>query len=184
MKNIRDSKYDSVLEQLEKTYPTWNLCSYENLGRITNEFPITNKPRFWNERCEEVLSAIHDLNVTFHRYPKNYQMKMIISPEFESLFSSQIFPFLQSKIKDTKNPNPEQTAIMVSMCQMYLKLGLDGMKETMPSEFLHILQAKFDDIMLLMDSINQYTKRIAPKYTKSIDFDFDFYTKKKKSKKN
>jgi len=184
MRNIHGSKYDSVLEQLKVTYPAYTLSSYENLGRITNEFEITNKPRFWNERCEEVLSAIQDLDVTFHYYPDKYKMKMIISPQFESLFSSQIFPFLQNKIKDTKNPNPEQTAIMVSMCQMYLRLGLDGMKETMPSEFLHILQAKFDDIMLLMDSINQYTKRIAPKYTKSIDFDFDFYTKKKKSKKN
>jgi len=182
MRNIHDSKHDSVLDQLEKTYPTHTLCSYENLGRITGEFKITNKPRFWNERCEEVLSAIHDLNVTFHRYPKNYQMKMIISPEFESLFSSQIFPFLENKIQYGKT-NPEYTAIMIKMCSMYLRLGLDGMKKTMPSEFQQILQTKFDDIMLLMNSINQYTKRLAPKESNATEFNFDFYNKKKKTKK-
>lgn len=183
MKNIHDSKHDSVLEQLEKTYPTYKLCSYENLGRITNEFKITNKPRFWNERCEEVLSVIHDIDVTFHRYPEKYQMKMIVSPQFESLFSSQIFPFLEKKIQYGKT-NPEYIAIMIKMCEIYLRLGLDGMKKTMPSEFQHILQAKFDDIMLLMDSINQYTKRLAPKESNAIDFDFNFYEKKERKKKS
>ena len=182
MKSIRSSKQDTVLDMLEETYPYYSLCSYENLGRMTGEFKITNKPRFWNERCREVLSAIQDLTVTFHRYPKNYQMKMIVSPQFESLFSSQIFPFLENKIQYGKT-NPEYTAIMIKMCSMYLRLGLDGMKKTMPSEFQQILQTKFDDIMLLMQSINQYTKRLAPKHSKATEFNFDFYNKKKKSRK-
>ena len=184
MRNIHDSKHDSVLDQLEKTYPTHTLCSYENLGRITGEFKITNKPRFWNERCEEVLSAIQDFNVTFHRYPEKYKMKMIVSPQFESMFHSQIFPFLEHKIRYTKNPKPEHTTMMIKLCGMYLKLGLDGMKETMPSEFQYIIQTKFDDIMMLMDSINQYTKRLAPKESNAIDFDFNFYEKKERKKKS
>jgi len=184
MKSIRISDTDTVLEMLEETYPTYKICSYENLGRITGKFEITNKPRLWNERCEEVLSAIHDLNVTFRRYPDKYKMKMITSHEFETLFSSQIFPFLQHKIGNTKNPNPEQTAMMIKMCGMYLKLGLAGMTASMPSEFAYILQTKFEDIMLLMDSINEYTRRIAPKSSSTIDFSFNFYDKKESKKKS
>ena len=183
MKSIRSSDKDSVLEMLEKTYPTYKICSYENLGRITGEFEISNKPRFWNERCEEVLSAIQDFNVTFHRYPDNFKMKMIVSPQFESMFNRQIFPFLEHKMRYSKKPNPEQITMMIKLCGMYLKIGLEGMKETMPSEFQYILQTKFDDIMMLMDSINQYTKRLVPKYSKATEFNFDFYNKKKKSKK-
>jgi len=183
MKSIRTSDTDAVLEMLEETYPTYKICSYENLGRITGKFEITNESRFWNERCEEVLSAIQDLNVTFHRYPNNYKMKMIVSPQFESLFTSQIFPFLEHEIQYAKKPKPEQITMMIKLCEMYLKIGLDGMKKTMPSEFQQILQTKFDDIMLLMQSINQYTKRLAPKHSKATEFNFDFYNKKKKSKK-
>ena len=183
MKSIRTSHIDAVLEMLEETYPTYKLCSYENLGRLTGEFKITNKPRFWNERCEEVLSGIQDLDVTFHRYPDKYKMKLITSHQFESLFTSQIFPFLENRIQYAKKQNPEQITMMIRLCEMYLKIGLEGMKGTMPSEFQQILQTKFDDIMLLMNSINQYTKRLAPKHSKATEFNFDFYNKKKKSKK-
>ena len=183
MKNIRNSKYDSVLEQLEETYPTYKICSYENLGRITGKLKITNESRFWNERCEEVLSAIQDLNVTFHCYPDKYKIKMIVSPQFESLFTSQIFPFLIHEIQYAKKQNPEQITMMIKLCEMYLKIGLDGTKGTMPSEFQDILETKFNDIMLLMQSINQYTKRLAPKQSKATEFNFDFYNKKKKKTK-
>ena len=183
MRYRQTARGEHVLDMLIKTFPTHKICSYENLGRIMGESKITNEPRFWNERCEEVLSTINDINVTFHRYPEKYKMKMIVSPQFESLFTSQIFLFLRDKIKHTKNSQPEDTVMMIKLCGIFLKIGLGAMKNVMPSEFLDIFQKKFDDMMLLMYSINQYTKRIDPKHTKSTEFNFDFFNAMKKTKK-
>jgi hypothetical protein len=177
MKNIRNSKYDSVLDEVEKTYPNYSLCSYENLGRITGKLEITNPSRFWNERCREMLQAINDINVIFHRYPDSYKSKMLVSPQFQGFFHSQLFPYLSPKIQDQKNASSEDTAMMIKICSNFLQIGLSGILKSMPSDFTHILEPKIQEIFSLMEAINQYTNRIAPNYSKSTNFPFDLYAK-------
>jgi len=178
MKSIRNSKVDSVLDVIEKTYPSYRLCSYENLARINGKLKITNSSRFWNDRSHDVLSAIHDINVTFHRYPESHKQKILASKEIETLFHSQIFPHLESKIRDSKNASPEDTAMMVKICSNFMKIGLSGLLRSMPSDFTHILEPKIQEIFSLMDAINQYTNRIAPRHAKISEFPFDLYTGK------
>jgi len=177
MKPIRDSKVDAVLEDIKKTYPNYSLCSPENLARITKQdgFEITNESRFWNERCKEILIAIHDINVIFHRYPDSYKTKIIASHEFETLFHSQIFSFLEPRIKDKKNASPEDTAMMIKLCSKFIQIGLSGMLRSMPSDFTYILEPQIQEVFTLMSAINQYTRRIAPRYAKSTEFPFNLY---------
>ena len=181
----RTTKDDSVLYALEKTYPDYSLCSYENLGRVTRKFKITNSSRFWNERCEEVLKPIHDINQTFHYFPESYQEKMILSREIQVLFETNIFSNLKKKIKDKKNPKPKDTAMMIKLCSRFMDIGLTGMLQTMPSDFIHILTPKVQELFTLMSAINQYAERIAPSFAKSTEFPFDMYEKsiKKQLKK-
>jgi len=181
----RTSEDDSVLYALEKTYPDYSLCSYENLGRVTRKFEITNPSRFWNERCEEVLKPIHDINQTFHYFPELYQEKLILSHEVQVLFETNIFPHLESKLKDKKNPDPKDTAIMIKLCSRFMNIGLTGMLQTMPSDFTNILAPKIQELCTLMSAINQYAERIAPSFAKSTEFPFDMYEKsiKKQLKK-
>jgi hypothetical protein len=176
MKSIRTSKVDSVLDDVEKTYPSYNLCSYENLARINGKLKITNPPRFWNERSHEVLSAVHDINVTFHRYPDSHKQKILASKEIETLFHSQIFTYLESKIRDSKKASPEETAIMVKICSNFMKIGLSGLLKLMPSDFTHILEPKTQELFTLMNAINEYTNRISPRHAKTSEFPFDLYT--------
>ena len=185
MKPIRNSGYDAVLIELKKTYPNYSLCSYENLGRVTRKFKITNSSRFWNERCEEVLKPIHDINQTFHYFPEIYQEKLIFSKELKVLFETNIFPHLGKKIKDMKDPEPKDTAIMIKLCSRFMNIGLTGMLQTMPSDFTHILATKVQELFTLMNAINQYAERIAPSFARSTEFPFDMYEKsiKKQLKK-
>ena len=176
MKKVRSSDDDSVLEFVKKTYPKYTLCSYENLGRLIGKTIITNESRFYNERCQEILNTIHNINQTFHHYPDSYKDKMISSHEFDSLFFSQIFPHLKNKIKEWKNPKPEDTVMMIKLCSNFIHIGLTGMLQSMPSEFIHILEPKVRELFTMMNAINQYTKRIAPKYSKSTEFPFDVYS--------
>lgn len=187
MKIGHESIHDAVLERLEKTYPDWSLCSYDDLGRMYGDFVITNTSRFWNERSIEVLSAFHEINGTLHRFPDSYLRKIILSPQFSSLFEAQVFAFLEKKIQHEKNPNAEDVVLMMKLCSIFLRIALNGMKQSMPSEFTHILEPKLEEVFTLMSAINQYTKRIAPSYAKSTDFPFDLYKmedeKQKKSAK-
>ena len=185
MKPIRTSEYDAVLSDIQETYPNYKLCSHENLGRICRELEITNEPRFWNERSKEILQAIQDINVTFHRYPDFYKNRILASKELESLFDTQIFPHLVPKIKDMKNADPKDVAMMVKICSNFLRIGLSGLLQSMPSDFTYLLEPKIQEVFSIMSAINSYTQRIAPRYAKSIQFPFDMYEKiiKKQVKK-
>jgi|TARA_B110000263_G_C15075481_1_gene403830 hypothetical protein len=184
MKSIPTAVDIAVLKHLEKTYPDFKLCSYENLGRLNYQQKIMNPYRFWNERSREVIKSIHEINVTLHRFPDKHIMKIIASPTFESLFFSQVFPYLEKKIHDTKKPNPEEMVMMIKLCDKFLKIGLEGMKQTMPDEFQQLLQVKYDEFMSLMQAINQHSKKLSPNEFKKTEFTFDLHTKKKVTKKN
>ena len=67
--------------------------------------------------------------------------------------------------------------MMVKLCTNFLRLGLSGMMQTMPSEFAHILQPKYEEIFSLMSAINEYTRRVAPRHAKFTEFPFDLYAK-------
>ena len=56
--------------------------------------------------------------------------------------------------------------------------GLEGIEETMPEEFNEILEIKIKDIMLEVQSITKLTKKLSPKSSNAVDFNFDFHPKK------
>ena len=186
MKKIRESNDDIVFDELEKTYPDYSLCSLVNLGRMSGRFKITNESRFWNERCDDFLKPLHDFNQTFQYFPDSYKAKLLFSREIDVMFFSGIFPYLTDKIKDAKNPDPKDIAMMIRLCSKFLTIGLTGILQTMPSSFIHILEPKVQEVFTLMEGITQYTKQIAPSYAKSIEFPYDMYEKsvKKQEKKH
>ena len=180
MRKIRESGDDAVLEQIKKTYPNFKLCSYENLVMIKNQDKISNPSRFWNKNSEILLHAINDINNTFYHYPDKQKLKIISSIHYQTWFE-EMFKFLKKKTKSTKNKKKqslEEITTMMNLSEKFLKVGLDGMKITMPDEFQEILQTKIDDIMLQMKSITELTKRLSPKSSNAVDFNFDFHPKK------
>jgi hypothetical protein len=181
MKEIPSSSNDSVLDNIEDTYPNYKLGSYQNLVKIKNPDKIRNSSRFWNERSEELLNAINDINDTFYHFPVKQKFKIISSKHYQRLFD-EIFVFLDNKIKSTKNDkkqNLEQFTMMMKLSEKFLKIGLEGIEKTMPDEFNEILETKIKDIMLEVQSITKLTERLSPKKSNEVDYDFDYYTRGK-----
>ena len=164
MKKVLTSGDDSVSDKIEDTYPTYKLGSYSNLVKIKNPDKIRNSSRFWNDRSDELLSAINDINNTFYHFPDKQKLKIISSSHYQRLFD-EVFLFLDNKIFSTKKDSREsidEFALMMKLSERFLKLGLEGVEKTMPDEFDQILETKIKDIMLHVQSISKLTERLSP----------------------
>jgi len=172
MKQIRTSDRDSVIEQLEKTYPDFKLCSYEHLGMMNKQLEMDkNTSRFWNNRSSEVLKSIKEMNNVMHYFPDTYFEKIIADREFAMFFHSQYMLYLNKQVKK-KKADPDKVALMIKLYSNFLQIGMQGILQQMPSEFTHILEPKVQEIMELMNAIKQYTKAVAPKKAQVMDFPF------------
>jgi hypothetical protein len=182
MKKILTSLDSSVLEDIKDTYPNYKLGSYSNLVRIKNPNKIRNSSRFWNERSDEVLNAINDINDTFYQFPVKNRLKMVSSKHYER-FLEEIFLTLDSKLFSTHNLNTKQSldefTLMMKLSEKFLKIGLEGLEKTMPDEFDQILEEKIKDIMLHVQSITKLTERLSPKKPNEVSYDFDYFTRGK-----
>ncbi len=178
MREIPNSTTDSVLDKIEDTYPNYKLGSYSNLVKIKNPDKIRNSSRFWNDRSEEMLNAINDINDTFYHFPDKQKLKIISSKHYERLFD-EVLLFLDNKIKSTKKNAREsldEFTLMMKLSERFLKLGLEGIEKTMPDEFDEILETKIKDIMLHVQSITKLTERLSTKKSSEVSYDFDFFT--------
>ena len=179
MKKIRESGDDSILEAMKNNYPHYKLGSYENLVRLKNPDKISNKSQFYKDRSQELLNAINDINDTFYDFPDKQKLKIISSKHYQKLFY-EIFLFLDQKTKSTKNEgkqNLEEFTLMMNLSEKFLKIGIEGIKKTMPEEFNEILETKIKDIMLQVQSITQLTKKLSPTKSNEVDYDYDYYTR-------
>ncbi len=172
MRSIRSSESTFEINALKDTYPNFKICSYENLHKLKNSSQITNKSRFYNERCQEILQLFEDMNSTIHFYPDKYLEKIFASKDFSTFFHSQLFPFLENKIESKREPDEDTMTLMIKLCSSFLNIGLAGIIKMMPTEFTHILEPKTRELFTLMDTIQQYTERIAPNQAKKTRFPF------------
>ncbi|MEO2085227.1 MAG: hypothetical protein ABGW65_06850 [Marinoscillum sp.] len=181
MRKIQTSGDDSVLEKIEDTYPNYKLGSYSNLVKIKNPDKIRNSSRFWNDRSEEMLSAINDINDTFYHFPDKQKLKILSSRHYQRLFD-EVFLFLDNRISSTTKHTREsldEFTLMMKLSERFLKLGLEGVEKTMPDEFDEIMETKIKDIMLHVKSITELTNRLSPKKPNEISYDFDYYLRGK-----
>ena len=182
---IPNTKQQKVLSELSNTHDGFGLCSFENLARIKDSktFSITNKSRFWNDRCEEILHTWNDTNKVFHYFPENYQKKMIASREFGSLFLTQILVTLENdldslerKKKKKKQLTQDEEQNYVMLLKLYSKffnIGLAGIERLVPTEFHQIIYEQVESIKTLMRAIDSYTQRLAPNQVISSKFPFE-----------
>jgi len=174
MRSIQSSKVEAEIDALKDTYPNYTLCSYENLRKLKNSQEITNKSRFYNERCQEILQFFEDMNSSATLIPDKYLEKIFASKDFSTFIDSQVFLYLQTKIE--KGEADEETiAIMIKLCSSFLNLGLGGIIKMMPPEFTQILEPKTSELFALMNTIQQYTERISPNQAKKMNFPFKHF---------
>jgi hypothetical protein len=181
MKNIRTSGEDSELAKIEDTHPYYTLSTKSNLVKIQNPDKIRNKSRFWNDRSEEILHAINDINETFYHFPDKQKLKILSSKHYQRLFD-EVFLFLDNRISSTTKHTREsldEFTLIMKLSERFLKLGLEGIEKTMPDEFDEILETKIKDIMLHVKSISTLTDRLSPKNPNEMSYDFDYYLRGK-----
>ena len=185
MQEIPNSTTESVLDEVKETHPTYKIGTYSNLVKIQNykKSPkiIRNSSRFWNDRSDELLSAINDINETFYHFPDKQKLKILSSSHYQRLFD-EVFLFLDNRISSTTKHTREsldEFKLMMKLSERFLKLGLEGVEKTMPDEFDEIMETKIKDIMLHVKSITELTKRLSPKKPNEVSFDFDYYLRGK-----
>ena len=181
MQELPNSTTESVLDKVKETHPTYKISTYSNLVKIQNPDKIRNKSRFWNDRSDELHSAINDINETFYHFPNKQKLKIISSSHYQRLFN-EIFLFLDNRISSTTKHTREsldEFVLMMKLSERFLKLGLEGVEKTMPDEFDEIMEAKIKDIMLHVKSISTLTNRLTPKNPNEMSYDFDYYLRGK-----
>ena len=181
MQEIPNSTTEAVSDKIENTYPTYRIGSYSNLVKIKNPDKIRNSSRFWNDRSEEMLNAINDINDTFYHFPDKQKLKILSSKHYQRLFD-EVFLFLDNRISSTTKHTREsrdEVAMIVKLSEKFLKIGLEGIEKTMPDEFDEILETKIKDIMLHVKSISKLTERLSPKKSNEVSYDFDYYLRGK-----
>ena len=185
MQEIPNSTTESVLDEVKETHPTYKIGTYSNLVKIQNykKSPkiIRNSSRFWNDRSDELLSAINDINETFYHFPDKQKLKILSSSHYQRLFD-EVFLFLDNRISSTTKHTREsldEFKLMMKLSERFLKLGLEGVEKTMPDEFDEIMETKIKDIMLHVKSITELTNRLSPTKPNEVTFDFDYYLRGK-----
>jgi len=179
MKYRRTSERDSVLEDLEKTHPNFKLCKYEDLARLRSPeiWTISNQARFYNEISEKILQAWDDISSIFYYLPASYRKKLIVTREFESLFTNNIFSYLtqeinkkerQKKLKESE----DEIILLYKLYSTFFRIGYNGLTDLMPPEFSFIFNKQTEETLSLMRAISSYGERIAPTKAKRARFPF------------
>ncbi len=178
MRKRRTTLRDSVLDELEKTHPDFKLCNREDLARLRKPeiWTISNKARFYNEISEKILQAWDDISNVFYLLPESYQMKLIISKEFESLFTNNILSYLTQEMKKKERKNKlkesDEIILLYELYSKFFRIGYHGLNDLMPPEFFYIFNKQTQETFSLMRAITSYGERIAPAKAKRAKFPF------------
>jgi len=163
MKKIPSAKQQHSLEYYKNTFPKLRLIVYDDLARLREPelFPYENKARLYNRVKEGIMQSLFDFDYTFHHLPTHYKKEIMASSNFTN-FIKEVFRFSKDIEKEQKTEEPEELFSFV-LYQNFFTIGIEGLIASMPSEFRPYLEDQVKPIMLLMQSIAKYSKRIDPK---------------------
>lgn len=165
MRKILTGKQIKIINQLEKTFPTYTLTTYPNLARLrhSKEFPYGNKARLFNDVSNDIEQLFRDVSAVYHYMPLSYRTRIIASSAFYRLFTDQIFPSLKEKERKKKPTEKAEMYESFIMYQNFFTIGIEGLIRTMPTEFQNYLTKEIKPIMQLMESITSFYRKATGK---------------------
>jgi len=157
MKKRLTAHQEGKLNDLKKTYPNLKIITYMDFGRLwyPELFPYEHKSRLHRETTRNILQFLNDFHYAFEKLPNSYKKSIIADRNF-SRFLNKIFAFSQYGYKGKLSE--EDKNITFKMYQKFFNIGIRGLFETLPREFQPYLKNEIKPLLLLMLSIERFSK--------------------------
>ena len=165
------ARLEEVQASLERTYPKFELCSYDYLAYLA--YPQLNKlakpSRVYRLVADKQKKFLQEIAITL-RYmnmdnrPKSYVSEFLSSKEFNEFQDILMKIYLSPKA----SKSDEAMAIYTNLIIM----GAHGIKQLMPKSFHPVLDRDLLPLQKLCHSIAEYSKQMGKK-GKLIDLNFE-----------
>jgi len=163
MKKRLTSKQEKIFNDIKKTYPNLTLIKPIEFARLfyPNDFPFENKPRLYREVTEKVIQFFDDYHYATRQLPTSYKVKILTSRGYDDCIQSIIRDMTYVN-KKQKSEEPDKR-ISFMMYHNIFNIGIEGLIKSMPEVFRNTLQDQIRPVLLLMQSITQFTLQSSSK---------------------
>ena len=172
------TRLEDVQDDLERTYPGFELCPYDYLAYLANpELNKLKKPsrvyRYVVDRQKKFLFEITQTlkKMQFENRPKNYTSEFLSSIEFNDFQDILMRIYLHPKIQKSDEAMVIYSNLMI--------MGANGIKHLMPKSFHPVLDRDLIPLQKLCHSIAEYSKKMGKKgelaYEGLTGLDFSIY---------
>ena len=174
MRKRQTAKQENILNNLKKTYNTYELLTALELGHLQHpkNFPISNESRFYRYVSNRIIKYLEEVRIGYHDLPASYKTKIIANKQFRLLFTEEIFPSIKKEeLKKKKAGEDAVTYDSYIMYQSFFNIGIEGLIRSMPTGFQNYLLDQITPLMRLMDSITFFYRSTTGK--KDIPFPYE-----------
>ena len=177
-KKRHTSRLEDVQTDLERTYPKFELCSYDYLAYLADpELNKLAKPsRVYRHIADRQKKFLQEIAITlrkmqFEDRPKSYTAEFLSSKEFNDFQDILMRIYLSPKVSKSDEAMVIYTNLMI--------MGANGIKHLMPKSFHPVLDRDLLPLQKLCHSIAEYSKKMGKKgemaYQGLTDLDFSLY---------
>ena len=157
-KRLNKTKTDLVqhVELLEKTFPKFSLDTHEHLAYLINRnYGYSNIHKIERTMLSKSLAHLQSMSTFLTYADTSYRSQYYSSPEFLSHLNMILNFSPTKKQEDFENS--------ITIYSSFVKLGLNGLKKNMPSEFSTVLDNMVNPLMDLLESIKEFSIRYGDK---------------------
>jgi len=172
------TRLEDVQTNFERTYPDFELCSYDYLAYLA--YPELNKlakpSRVYRHVADRQKKFLFEITLTlrkmqFENRPKSYISEFLSSAEFNDFQDMLMRIYLSPKIQKSEEAMVIYSNLMI--------MGANGIKHLMPKSFHPVLDRDLIPLQKLVHSIAEYSKKMGKKgemaYQGLTDLDFSLY---------
>ena len=172
------ARLEDVQTDLERTYPDFELCSYDYLAYLA--YPELNKlakpSRVYRHIADRQKKFFREMTITlrkmqFENRPKSYLSEVLSSKEFNEFQDILMKIYLNPKIQKSEEAMVIYSNLMI--------MGANGIKHLMPKSFHSALDRDLIPLQKLCHSIAEYSKKMGKKgemaYQGLTNLDFNLY---------
>ena len=172
------ARLEEVQTAFERTYPKFELCSYDYLAYLA--YPELNKlaepSRVYRKITDRQMKFLSEITLTltkmnFENRPKSYLSEFLSCKEFNDFQDVLMRMYLHPQIQKSDEAMVIYTNLMI--------MGANGIKHLMPKSFHPVLDRDLLPLQKLCHSIAEYSKKMGKKgelaYQGLTGLDFSIY---------
>jgi len=160
---------DKVLDQLEKSFPTYSFGTYLDMARLIQpaNFPYKNRSRLESDFTKGIKQSLYDITLLMQYLSKKNLSDILTSPEFNDHIK---------RIMNFAKLGKADEDYMVSFYSNMIQFGVNGISKHMPREFTPLIEEHLAPLTRLLTSITAYSKQVGKKGTSAYMPIYDDYS--------